>query len=221
MTLRALLAVVLLAIFAVPAFAIDQQFQLSAATPKFEWEGQPDVARGSPANDEDTRSQIPCDSPIARPCEEILFKLPEAGKLTATVEGEAGVAQTTDVDAYLYKSDESGAQGEKLASGSAAGPDTVTFAKATPGFYLLVVDYYNAYNSGYKGVAKFTPAAVPVVAAAPAPVVIAPAPAAVEAKAPAAKTKTSKKAACTKKAKKIKNAKKRKAALKRCAKLKK
>ena len=222
MKLRLLLVTALFGVLAAPAHAADQQFTLSAATPAFTWEGAADISRGLPLYDEAARTAIPCDAGPARPCEEVLFKVEEAGKFTATVEGLEGTGGTTDVDAYLYKSDESGAAGEKIASAAANGPDSVTAPKATPGFYLLVVDYYHSYNSGYAGKVKFTPA-VPPAAATPVVAAPAPAPAAAPSKPkPTAKQKlAAKKKACSKKAKKIKNSKKRSKALKRCKKLKK
>jgi hypothetical protein len=226
---RLLIALGILAVTAVPAFAAtDHNFTLSAGTPAFEWEGAPDVSHGAPVFNEDARTATPCDAGPARPCENVLFKVTEAGKFTASVEGLEGTGGTTDVDAYLYKSDESGAPGEKLGSAAASGPDSVTFAKATPGYYLLQVDYYHSYNSGYKGKVKFTSSAP---AAAPAPPATTPAPPAAPAEPAAAPPtpagtakpygkKTSKKAACQKKAKKIKNKKKRAKALKKCKKVK-
>lgn len=218
MKLRLLLACALLAVLAVPAFAADHQFALSAGSPAFEWEGAADISHGAPLYDEAARRAIPCDAGPARPCEEVLFKVEEAGKFTASVEGIEGTGGTTDVDLYLHKSDESGVAGEPLATAAAAGNDSVTLAKAAPGFYLLVVDYYHSYNSGYKGKVKFTPAAPPA-AATPLPVVAPPAVAA-PAAAPAAKPRTSKRAACQKKARKLKNKRKRAKALRKCKKLK-
>jgi hypothetical protein len=217
MTLRTLvLAAALLGLSAAPAAAIDHQAAMSSAALKFEWEGQPQISHGAPLYNEDARTAIPCSTPAARPCETALFKVEEAGKLILGVDGEAGTGGTTDVDAYLYKSDAAGTQGEKLQTAAASGPDTVSVGKAVPGFYLLVIDYYHGYNSGYKGVAKFTPSA-PVIAAPPAPVTIPAVP--VAAPAQEAKTAPAKKkpATCASKAKKIKSAKKRKAAVKRCA----
>ena len=221
MKLRLLIALAVLAVLAVPAIAADHDITLSAATPTAQWEGAAEVSHGAPLFNEDARTAVPCDSGPARPCETVLFKVTEAGKFTASVEGAEGTGGTTDVDLYLYKSDESGAPGEKLATAAASGPDSVTVAKATPGYYLLEVDYYHGYNSGYTGKVKFTPAAPP---AAPAPPATAPA-APATAPAPAtpsgtAKPHGSKKAACQKKAKKIKNSKKRAKALKKCKKMK-
>ena len=214
MKLRLLLATAILAVLAVPAFAADHQFELSAAKAVTEWEGAADISRGLPVYDEAARTAIPCDSGPARPCEEVLLKVTEPGKFTATVEGLEGTGGTTDVDAYLYKSDESGAAGEQIATGVANGADTVTAAKAAPGFYLLVVDYYHSYNSGYKGKIKFTSTAPPAAPVAVPPVIAPVAPAA-EAPKPAAKKK---KPTCAQKAKKLKNAKKRAKALKACKK---
>lgn len=218
MKLRLLFALAILAVAAVPAFAADHDITLSSATPTAEWEGAADISRGIPVYDEDARTAIPCGSGPARPCEEVLFKVTEAGKFTATVTGLEGTGGTTDVDAYLYKSDESGAQGEKIAVAAANGPDSVTAPKATPGFYLLVVDYYHSYNSGYTGKVKFTPAAPPAAPVVTAPPAAAPEAPAASAPKPAAKKKKASKKACQKKAKKIKNKRKRAKALKRCKK---
>ena len=217
MKLRLLIALAILAVCAPGALAADYDFTLSAATANHEWEGAPEVTRGSPVFDPAARTAIPCDSGPARPCELVLIKVTEAGKFIAAVEGMEGAGGTTDVDLYLYKSDESGAQGEELASTAAIGDETLAFNKAAPGFYLLVVDYYIAFGAGYKGKLKFTPSAP---AAAPAPPTVGdpPAPPAPPASSP--QPKTSKKAACQKKAKKIKNKKKRAKALKKCKKMK-
>ena len=220
MKLRLLTAFAILAVCAVPALAADRDITLSSSATVAEWEGAADISRGIPVYDEDARTAIPCDAGPARPCEEVLIKVTEAGKFTATVEGLEGTGGTTDVDAYLYQSDASGAQGEKIASAAANGPDSVTAPKAAAGsFFLLVVDYYHSYNSGYKGKIKFTPAAPPAAPVTAAPTPAAPAPAAANSE-PAAK-KPSKRAACQKKAKKIKNKKKRAKAMKKCRRAKK
>ena len=215
---RLLIALALLAVCAVPAFAADHDHDitLSSAKTTAEWEGAPHISRGIPVYDEAARTAIPCGAGPARECEEVLFNVTEAGKFTATVEGLEGTGGTTDVDAYLYQSDASGAQGEKIASAAANGPDSVTAPKAAPGYYLLVVDYYHSYNSAYKGKVKFTPAAPP---AAPAPPPAATTPPAPSTPAGTAKPRTSKKAACQKKAKKIKNKRKRAKAMKKCKKM--
>ena len=216
MKLRLLTALALLAVCAVPALAADHDITLSAATPTAEWEGAAQVSHGAPLYNEDARTAGPCGAPN-RPCETVLFKVTEPGKFTASVEGLEGTGGTTDVDLYLYKSDESGAPGEKLATAAASGPDSVTAAKAQPGYYLLEVDYYHGYNSGYKGKVKFTSAAPPAAPPATTPPVTT-APPTTPAGTP--KPRTSKKAACQKKAKKIKNKKKRAKALKKCKKVK-
>lgn len=216
----AALAAIACGAYAVPAFAADYETTLSAASTKFAWEGAAQIARNSPVYDEDAREAVPCDTPV-RPCEEVLFKIDDAGRLTVKVEGVEGTGGTTDVDVFFYKSDAEGTQGEKVASGVASGADTIA-VKVTPGFYLAVVDYYHAYNSGYKGTASLAPTA-PAVAPAP-PAAPAPAPASQEpAQKPAEKPKPkrSKKKSCQAKAKKIKNKKKRAKALKKCKKKKK
>ena len=218
MKLRLLSALALLAVCAVPALAADHDITLSAATPTAEWEGAAQISHGPPLYDEASRTAIPCGTPN-RPCETVLFKVTEPGKFTASVEGLEGTGGTTDVDLYLYKSDESGAPGEKLATAAASGNDSVTAAKAVPGYYLLEVDYYHSFNSGYAGKVKFTSSA-PAAAPAPAPAVTTPPAAPPTTAEGTPKPRTSKKAACQKKAKKIKNKKKRKKALKKCAKLK-
>lgn len=215
MKLRLLIAATALGLLAAPALAADHDFTLSAASPAFTWEGAADISHGPPVYDEPSRTAIPCDAGPVRPCEEVLFKVEEAGKFTATVTGLEGTGGTTDVDALLYKSDASGEPGEHLQTAAASGPDSVTAAKATPGYYLLVVDYYHSYNSGYEGKVKFTPAAPP---AAPAPVVTVPVPVAPAEKPKPAAKKKKKKASCATKAKKIKNSKKRAKALKKCKK---
>ena len=203
---------------AVPALAApDQSATLSASTPKFTWEGAPQISHGPPLYDHDSRVATPCKTP-ARPCDYVLLNVTELGKFSVKVEGEDGTGGTTDPDAYLYESDSSGTQGKELASSAASGPDTVTYKVAKPGYFLAVVDVYHGYNAGYKGTATFTPAVAPAPAPAPTP----PPAAAPAQQTPdgTAKPRASKKAACKKKAKKIKKAAKRKKALKRCAKMK-
>lgn len=220
MTLRnsriAAIAVGVCALVAVPALAApDQTAVLSAATPKFEWDGAVSVSAGVPNG---VRESIPCKTPGARPCEDVLLEVKDAGKLTVKVDGGPGGPPEDDVDVTLYESDKSGAAGKQLAQGIAAGPDQVS-AKVVPGYYLAQVEYYRAKGSAYHGVATLaaTPAAVtPVVVPVTPPAVSAPAPAANSKPAPAGKKNAAKK--CKKAAKKIKNASKRKKALKRCAK---
>jgi hypothetical protein len=217
MKLRLLLSVVLLAVLAPAASAADHEFTLSSAKTLFEWQGAADVTRGSPVNDPATREQLGCATPT-RPCEEVLLKVEEAGKLIAHLEAQQpDVPLTADVDGYLFKSDASGARGDQILAANADGPDTIAVPKAAPGYYLLVVDYYSAYNTGYDGELKFTAAAPPPVVAPPAvtaPAVTKPAPT-------AGQKLAAKRKACAKKARKMRSAKKRKAALKRCARLKK
>ena len=192
--------------------AADQSFELTATAPTAKWEGAAQVTRGAPVYDETSRTALGCDTP-ARPCDDVLLKVTEAGKLAIKVEGAAAAAGTTDVDLYVYKSDAEGTEGEKLATAANSGPDA-TSVKVTPGYYLARVDYYNAYGAGYAGSATLSGFAAPVAPVTAAPVAPPPAPAA-----PASTTTTkkpSKRAACIKKAKKIKNKRKRAKAVKRC-----
>jgi hypothetical protein len=217
---RILLAAAALVCAAVaPALAADREATLSSSATKYEWEGAPHLSRGAPLYNETARTSIPCGSGPARECEETLIRLTEPGKLTVKVDGLPGTGGTTDVDLYLYASDDKGTQGDKLGSSAANGPDTVTVTKAKAGYYLAVADYYHSYESGYKGVATFVSSTPPP--PPPAPPVAEPAAAPAPQPAPQsqpAKKKPSAKAACQKRAKKIKSAKTRRAALKKCAK---
>jgi uncharacterized protein (DUF2141 family) len=210
---RIALATTALALAATPALAApDQTFELTAAAPTTKWEGPAQTTHGAPLYQEDARTAIPCDTP-SRPCDDVLLKVGETGKLTVKVEGTEDLDGTTDVDLYIYKSDAEGAEGDKLATAAASGPDTAT-VKVTPGYYLARADYYHAENGGYAGEAKLSGFAT-----APAPVapVTAPAPAPTTAEGtpkPAQRT-TGKRAKCMKKAKKIKNKRKRAKAVKR------
>ena len=201
---------------AAPAAAADHQFAMSPATPNASWEGAEQTTHGLPLYVEEARTAVPCGTPGARPCEEVLFKVDVAGKLLIKVSGAPDLEGETDPDLYVYKSDDAGTMGEPQGSSAVSGPDTVT-VKVTPGFYLAQVDYYHAEQGGYFGEAKLSGFAAPVEPVTIAPVATAPAPATpAAAPAPAAKKKSS----CKAKAKKIKNAKKRKKALKKCARAK-
>lgn len=216
---RRLAALVLCAcaLIAVPALAApDHSAVLSNDVTKFDWQGAVQVSAGVPV---DARTGVPCKTPGARPCEDVLFDIKDAGKLTVKVDGGPGGPPNDDVDLYLYKSDSAGAPGDEIGSGVAGGPDAVV-AKVVPGFYLARVDYYRAKGSGYTGTATFAGSAPAVTP--PAPTVESPAvgtPASKPAKkkqSAAAKRKAALKK-CKKAARKKKGAK-RKKALKRCAK---
>ena len=228
---------------------------LSAATPKFTWESS-----GSGAPDPTSligETAFRCSGDPFH-CEYILFKVESAGELALTIDNPDGVpieednvcggpcASLQDLDAYLYKSDATGApQGDTLTNGDAeAGePDCATSfpyesckVKVQPGFYVLEVEYYSALEAAYTGTAELLGAVAP---AAPADTPAAPpaqgepqqpqsqpqpqqAPQQAQPESQADKKKASAKkrrAACTKKAKKIKNKRKRAKALKRCKKI--
>ena len=220
-TRLALGALALVALLAVPALAApDQSATLSAATPAFSWQGAAQITHGAPVYNADARTAIPCKTP-ARPCDYIVLNVIEPGKLSVKVAGDPGTGGDTDPDLYLYESDKDGTQGKALGSSAVSGPDAVTYKVTKPGYYLVLVDIYHGYNSGYKGAATFAssapPAAAPPTAAPPA--TTAPQQTPNGTAKPRTDTKKAKQAACKKKAKKIKNAKKRKKALKRCSKI--
>jgi hypothetical protein len=203
------------ALAATPALAAPEHTTvIGVDKPKFEWTGAVQVSAGVPNG---VRESIPCKTPVLRACEDVLFEVKDAGKLTIKVDGGPGGPPEDDVDLYVYKSDKDGTAGDQIHAGVAVGPDSASL-KVVPGYYLAQVDYYRAKASGYTGVATFAGA----VAAAPVPAVQAPA---VSQPAPAAKPKPTaadrrkaKLRKCQKAAKKIKSSAKRKKALKRCSK---
>ena len=67
----------------------------------------------------------------------------------------AGAAPGTDIDLYVYTSDAAGTVGEFVgASGGTTDTERVSIVNAS-GFYLAVVVYYTASNTGYTGQAAF------------------------------------------------------------------
>ena len=194
--------------FAAPA----RQGTVTAAAP-YAWDGGPGngVGHGTTA--------VRC-TPGVYECEDTLVELKDAGDLLADIRAGSG---SNDLDVAIYKSDSSGAVASDPVNGdSPSAEDTstgkdakATLRKATPGFYVVRVRFFDAVQGAYKGTAS-----VKTAAAAPTPVPAAsatPTPTATPAKPkPSA---AQKRAACKKTAKKIKNKRKRAKALKRCKKI--
>ena len=201
--------------------APDHSFALNGTEPPATWQGAPQTTMGGPFYVAPVRDAIPCRTPAARPCEEVLLDVRASGRLTVAVEGAAD----TDVDLFLYESDAAGSRGDLITADPQDGPEKLTIA-ARPGHYLAVVDYYRAINSDYSGSAQLQgPPAVPP---DPPPVAAAPpgseggttptstAPGQPARTTPSSK-RTSRRKACLKKAKRVRSAKRRKRAIRRCS----
>lgn len=116
----------------------------------------------------DVASNVPACSSAIFECEKRLVEVTDAGKVVFKITGTSAAPTPDvpyDVDLHIYKSDAKGTQGALVGEGvTAEANETVTVAKATPGFYLVLQDWY--FGAGtVAGSVKFTP---PVVAPAPA-----------------------------------------------------
>jgi hypothetical protein len=228
---------------------------LNAATPAFAWEGTGSGASMYGFNNpvDDSALVPPTDTNCEDPahCEEVLINLEAKGDLYVSVEMDEpitdpliGFLAYPDFDVYLYKSNDKGEVAEDAepvgSAATIAGKEEFTVKNLEPGFYLLKVNPFEAFEDAYKGEAKLSniaagePTPEPQATSTPEPAA-SPSPAPEQPQQPAAQpqqqpqqqpagepaaSKKKKKpvAACKAKAKKVKNAKKRKAAMKRCAK---
>jgi hypothetical protein len=91
---------------------------------------------------------------VLQTCDFTLLKVEEPG--TLTVGTTTADPTLVDLDVYLFTSDETGAQGDQLASGVTFSPDETVAADVDPGYYLVRADYMTGAGS-YSGTASFTP----------------------------------------------------------------
>ena len=154
---------------AATASAADFKGTLDAQTPKFTFESS---GSGTPYLVGAETAQC-AGFPVGTDCDSVLLNVGAAAELQITLDSTEGVEGPTvpvldgpvasfqDVDGLLFKSNAAGEQlGETLTNGDAAKgePDCVTSLPSeqckvpvTPGFYLLVVEYYAAEAAPLKG----------------------------------------------------------------------
>jgi hypothetical protein len=152
----AFLAAAALAAGATPALAApDHTATLSTTAPSFAWDNS---AAGNGLLQSSILTQRVGCNPTVYYCETTLIQLTDPGELDATV---SGTNQTTqDIDLHLYYSDAEGSytKGDLIAeSTSGTADEAVGAAGLSPGYYLLLVDYYTAVAGAYHGEATFTP----------------------------------------------------------------
>ena len=142
---------------AVPAGAAPaREAVLGVEVTSYTWEHGPVVSAGSDAANPLTM----CTDP-GFPCDDTLIELTAEGRLklvtTAVEELPNGLAYRPDVDIYLYRSDRAGTVGQQVAASETPdATETITVARAKPGFYLLRVAYFSGINVSYEGTATFT-----------------------------------------------------------------
>lgn len=159
--LAIVLALAAVALTATVASGAPDRTQAFDAAGEFKWEG-PEVNGASPLFD-GTACENP--APAGPYCDQTVIELKTAGTLKITIDGWN---ENSDLDLFLRKSDADGTYGEEVVApplGSGVGPETLTVKNLAPGFYLIAVNYFQAVQATYSGVAVFTPAG----AAAPAP----------------------------------------------------
>ena len=115
---------------------------------------------------------VKCGDPTAD-CVDTLVKTDDEGDLTFDLHGDAGSSPTDttadpedpvfgdkvryDLDAFIYSSDESGTQGDEVASSTSPYADETAVASDVPaGYYLLRVVYYQSVQGTFKASAKLS-----------------------------------------------------------------
>ncbi|HVL94948.1 MAG TPA: hypothetical protein VM266_03735 [Solirubrobacteraceae bacterium] len=176
--MRNRLVLLALALSLVPAATASAQVDFSgtldAQTPKFTWESSGSGTLYL------FNAQAPLQQcrgfPAGTDCERVLLNVGAAADLQITLDSPEGTEGPTvpgdpgpfvsfqDVDGYLYKSNAAGEQqGDSLSNGDAekGEPDCVTSfpseqckVAVTPGYYLLLVEYYFAEAAPLNGTAE-------------------------------------------------------------------
>src|SRR4051812_37745353 len=163
--LRALMLAGAVAALVVPMVALaapDRTYTVSAASAEAKWDGP------AASGDYSTSDYAPedCSKEAAHYCDQTLISIDSGGPLTvdATVGGYSN--PLADFDLHLYKSDAGGkATGDDLAPTFDSGGDTgwpngfeesAHVEKVAPGYYLVVVAYYQSFGGSYKGTFKVT-----------------------------------------------------------------
>jgi hypothetical protein len=145
-------ALVALAATAAPAVAAPARTGTLGVdhTEPFTWTFGPGTGVLSDAT---VASKVPCTAPL-QTCDSTLIEVTDPGTLTV---GTTSADPTlVDLDLYLFTSDETGAQGDQLASGVTFSPTETVAADVDPGYYLVRADYMTGAGS-YSGTASYTP----------------------------------------------------------------
>ncbi|MEA2143007.1 MAG: hypothetical protein QOI64_1437 [Solirubrobacteraceae bacterium] len=134
----------------------DRSGTATPAAP-FAWSGA--VGSGQNIGFDDADPIATCGKDLANYCDVTLVNV-APGTFYDTAAGGVefsigGAAPGTDLDLYVYQSDAAGNVGE-LAGVSAGATDVERVSEiGASGYYLVVVVYYNATNTGYDGRAEF------------------------------------------------------------------
>ncbi|HVL96610.1 MAG TPA: hypothetical protein VM266_12185 [Solirubrobacteraceae bacterium] len=158
----AALAVLLVA--AVAFAAPDRSFTLSASTASVNWDGTPGTGHILPLVD-GYDGPSACTKEESNHCDQTLLKVESGGPVTLHAEIGSYSPPTSDFDLYIYPADASGkaTSDEELhpsfLDGGDSGwfhgfPESATVENAPPGYYLIVVVYYDTNNGTYKGTAS-------------------------------------------------------------------
>lgn len=170
--LRLALAVAVATGLALPAAAgaaaPDRTVVLSAQTAKVSWEGAPGSGLYEPSGQVDGYDPTLCDKSQSHYCDISLLDVRSGGPVALDVLVPA--VSNADFDVYIYKSDAQAKVGEQLeneAAGTAPPPFGSSgtgqptgfdehFSKAAvePGYYVMVVAYYQSFDAGYKADAE-------------------------------------------------------------------
>lgn len=144
-------ALAALALGAAPAAAAPARtttFSNDVLTP-FTWSFGPGTGV---LGDATVAENAPC-TEVLQTCDTTLVHLVDPG--TLSIQTSTKDQTLVDVDAYLFESDETGAQGTQITSGVTFSPNESIGAFLDAGYYLVRVDYMTGVGT-YDGVATFT-----------------------------------------------------------------
>jgi hypothetical protein len=127
---------------AVATAAPNREGELAALDTTYEWAS--DVQTGFVYTSDVSNNLDPC-TPAVFSCDQTLIRTGELGDLKFSIAGSGIEGQDTlsDVDVFVFASDEAGTAGEQLgADTSADARETVLLEDAPAGYYLVRVDWY-------------------------------------------------------------------------------
>ena len=169
---RALLgtALALLLVPAAASAAPDRATTLSASAAEFAWDGPPGTGAMTPFDDYSVET---CSKEEVNYCDQTLLKIESGGPVTLDVDIADFDPQQSDFDLYVYKSNEAGTATDDdnvtksrypeptgFEPGSTGLPNGLeegtTIEELEPGYYLVVVVYYETTDGTYKGTATVT-----------------------------------------------------------------
>ena len=126
---------------------------LSSAQPTWLWQGGPGSAI-VPVQDPAHQCGLP-----GHYCDDALINLTESGTLDVWVDA---TSVSSDIDLYIYSSDENGNIGEQITSAATgSGDEHAATGALDAGYYVARTAYFSADNDTYAGKAQLTPGPPP------------------------------------------------------------